>query len=253
MKKNSLFSMVLAALFLTFFVSCKKDEIDLKRIPADLANTKIYRYYGNMFTDTLTLMGTVNYNKFGDPVSIIKPPQFVGTGNPNYTFWYDKKGRLSDFIGLYSGGIGFEGWRHYYYDKNDRIVRDSAYIFGSMVDGKPNVAASYASTYEYDAFDRVIRTTLVDRFGHSPLVQDFVYDERGNLDGSTTNYDNNFNPHLLNKVWQFIELDYSINNVISGPIQYNNKRLPIDMAIYEYNPYFLGQITGSRVKIEYSK
>jgi hypothetical protein len=206
-----------------------------------------------MFTDTLTLMGTVNYNKFGDPVSIIKPPQFVGTGNPNTFFWYDKKGRLSDFIGFYSSGTGFESWRHYYFDKQDRIVRDSVYIFGSMVDGKPDNAAAYASTYEYDDLDRIIKTTLVDRWGNNPLVWSFVYDGRGNLDGNTINYDNNYNPHLLNKVWQFIELDYSINNAINGPIQYNNRRFPVNMAIDEHNPYFLSQITGPHVKIEYSK
>jgi hypothetical protein len=252
MKKSYLLSIALSALFLTFFSGCKKNEIDLKRIPLDLTNTKILRYYGDLFTDTLTLMGTVNYNKFGDPISITKPTQFVGTGNPNAVFWYDNKRRLSDVIGLYNNG-GFEGWRHYYYDKKDRIVMDSAYVFGSMVNGKPNVPAAYSSSYEYDEWDRVIKLTMVDRFGHYLMSQDFVYDERGNLNGNTINYDNGLNPHLLNKVWQFIELNYSINNPIYGSIQYDNKRFPVDMTINEHNPYFLGQLAGAHVKVEYSK
>ncbi|MDH7462858.1 hypothetical protein QEG73_16305 [Chitinophagaceae bacterium 26-R-25] len=255
MKKSSLLCIALAALILTCFVGCKKNEICLKCIPPDLTDTKILRYYGDLYSDSIRLMGTVNYNKFGDPVSILKNGG-AGTGNPNCFFWYDNKRRLSDYIGFYNNNVGYEFWHRYYYDNKDRIVLDSMYVFGFMKDNKPNKIADRRITYKYDDMDRMSQLTVTESFGNYTWTQDFAYDERGNLQTfGPLQYDNKYNPHLLHKIWQFIEQDYSINNPVdaSRPITYNAKGFPTSYATRSGFPSFLGQIAGARVKIDYSK
>ena len=48
----------------------------------------------------------VHYNKLGDPDSVIF--ENISTGEPNLYFFYDKKNRLTDCIGLYGGGSNTE-------------------------------------------------------------------------------------------------------------------------------------------------
>jgi|GEM_PF-1260565 len=254
MKKSYPLSTALAVLFLTFFVSCKKNEICLKCIPPGMTSTKILRYYGDWYTDSLTLMGTITYNKLGDPVSILKSPHPV-EGNVDCIFWYDKKGRLSDYIGVYTDHENYEFWYHYYYDKSDRIAVDSIYIFGSMKNNKPNKMAERGTAYQYDDMGRIVKATERDWDGQHAWDQTFEYDERGNLKPYyTTQYDNNYNPLLLHKVWQFIARDYSVNNRVSQirPIQYNNKKFPVYYQADDEWSSFLAQPVGEYIRIDYS-
>jgi hypothetical protein len=247
--------MALAALFLTFFAGCKKNEICLQCIPPGLTDTKILRYYGDLYSDSMRLLGTINYNKFGDPVSILKNGG-AGTGNANCYFWYDNKRRVTDYIGFYNDNVSYEFWHHYYYDNKDRIVRDSMYVFGFMNNNKPNKWADRSIAYQYDDFDRMIHFTVTEAYGNFSWSQDLVYDQGGNLQTyGPWQYDDKYNPHLLHKIWQFIEQDYSINNPVDGgrPIQYNDKGFPTYYATRSGFGIFLGQIAGAHVKIEYSK
>jgi hypothetical protein len=41
-------------------------------------------------------------------------------------------------------------------------------------------------------------------------------------------YDNKINPRRTNKIWMFVDKDYSANNPIPGPTAYNELGLPLN-------------------------
>ena len=70
----------------------------------------------------------------------------------------------------------------------------------------------------------------------------WTYDANGNrnLTDHTLTYDDKINPYLTNKVWQFLNLDYSVNNPVrtdsSYTNVYNELGLPVDLqAIVDYD------------------
>ena len=83
-------------------------------------------------------------------------------------------------------------------------------------------------------------------------VRLFNYDASGNMVGYNV-YDNKINIHRTNKIWMFIDRDYSINNphspyVAYSPGTYNSFGLPVQI---NYLPNFLGMTLYPGVEVKY--
>jgi len=195
----------------------------------------------------------ISYNSRQDPV--VMEPTFVGTGSPRRVFYYDNRGRLTTFAGIYDNGV-FETWHNYIYDKRSRITGDSSYIFGWIADPGTALERRYAQLF-YDTFDRVVmevRTSSAAGYPGPDTVR-YKYDIRGNLDGDFVAYDDKANPYLTNRIWRFLARDYSVNNSVTEglrPTAYNDHGMPI---LYEGGTWagiaFWG-VYGSEITIQYN-
>jgi hypothetical protein len=192
------------------------------------------------------VVANFSYNQKGNPVLVTR--NNPGTGNPHLRFYYDNKGRLSAYVGSYSLGpnAGYEFYSQYYYDNNNRIVSDSSYGLGDIINDVPQpqpptqpTLRSWAN-YEYDAYNRVKK---IDRFimlNSMPFLafsDEYFYNEDGNLsrhryltfqgyqESLIGPYDNKTNMNLTNKIWMFVERNYSRNNV-KPAVAYNKSKLP---------------------------
>lgn len=179
------------------------------------------------------------YNSSGDPASVTRNAG-SHTGYPNYSFKYDQKKRLTDFIGVYEGNVNAEFWHKYFYDNNDNIVMDSTYIFPRISNGFPENAFDKRLTfYVYDNSGRIIKDSTVSQSG-SPVVQTYAYDANGNKIGKT--YDGNSNINRTNAIWMFLNRDYSTNNPFNADA-YNTSGLPSSFNLSEENGFgFLGNV-----------
>src|SRR5882724_8435737 len=191
-----------------------------------------FGYTGLFGTDTVTF----TYNSAGDPVTGIRV--HPGTGNPNFFFRYDQRGRFTDLIGGFGQTTfdrGVESWDRYFYDGRGRIVKDSAYFFPGIVNGNPTIDSRLLTsveinTYEYDTKNRVSEQTVVFSPGFS-LVNSYSYNADGNLAGHY--YDDKINYHRTNRVWMFIDRDYSVNNPVIATYEYNDFGLPTRIVPFE--------------------
>ena len=220
MKKNWYYLLVtITGISLSILSGCKKN------LDPDLLsyNIKQFSYAGSplgvgrLVSDTMRF----TYNSSGDPVTAIRTA--VSTGYPNFFFKYDQHGRFTDLIGGYGHTINdpIESWTRYFYDNLNRIVRDSFYSFPLIVNGRPTLgeySGFINSTYTYDSKDRIISTT------RGLFTTTYAYDGQGNLVG--TAYDNKINIHRTNKIWMFIDKDYSVNNPVTASYVYNSVGLP---------------------------
>ncbi len=220
----------IATMFSALLFSCKKNEIPSP--PAACSDScRIESIYGDPddFNYVFNLVGRFSYNDLGDPVFFRKQQQ--GTGNPDYSFWYDSLHRLTDFIKQYRNG-DFETWHRYKYDAWNRVVVDSVFVLGRNVNGQPKKSFGRGVTYlEYDAAGRVINEYTKDKKGNPAGGVGYSYNAQGNRTDRSV-YDNKMNIHRLNRVWQFIDRDYSMNN-------------PIDMLDYQYNDRGLPAVINS--------
>ncbi|MEO6314611.1 MAG: hypothetical protein ABIU63_17605 [Chitinophagaceae bacterium] len=188
-----------------------------------------------------------SYNGYNDPVSVTGPLGLVngGTGNPDLVFKYDNKNRLIEFAGLYANG-GYEYLHHYKYEQN-RIIIDTVSYFGTYGGAlPPDVAYSYL---RYDNLNRVVQDSFVSTRGHSaPLVINYGYDGAGNrVNGGV--YDSKLNPHRTNRIWMFIDRDYSVNNPFFFTAgTYNNSGLPLHVDL---NASFLWSYYNGPTDISY--
>jgi hypothetical protein len=236
--KNFFHSAVVAVTLFSFLLfSCQKEvnttaesEIAGKVKPGD-------KEYNKCEIESITVLDPIfswrsaafEYNQHGDPTHIT--PDFVGTGNPKQEFRYDKKQRLTDYIGRYDGQ-GFEFWHKYGYDEKDRIIRDTQYVFGFYGAEPSGAILTYYIDYTYDNKNRISQLSLFDvRAPGPPFVQTYTYDVNGNLAGET--YDDKVNIRRTNKIWMFIDRDYSVNNPINADV-YNFFDLPT--AFNSLNP-----------------
>jgi hypothetical protein len=198
--------------------------------------------YANPFSSSDTV--TFTYNSVGNPVSAIRI--HTNTGAPNSLFRYDQKNRLTDMINSYGTEISspVESWTRYFRDATGRINRDSVYSFPTIVDGNPTTGefgSASMSAYEYDSKDRIIKVTR-SRSGITLLVWNYAYDANGNLKGNA--YDDKVNFHQTNKVWMFIDRDYSVNNPATANYTYNGFGLPTHIDVTAGPMFFLG-VPGS--------
>ncbi|MFT3934821.1 MAG: hypothetical protein QM726_14445 [Chitinophagaceae bacterium] len=151
------------------------------------------------------------YNKMGDPDSVIN--QIASTGWPDLYFKYDNKNRLVEYYSQYKNGL-VENTHRYVY-KGDIIIRDTVI---SEHTGSPFISCSYLI---YDKQGRIIiDSQVMVKSAIQPIrlsTKKYFYDVGGNLlneFGSAFKYDNRLNPRLTNKIWMFIDRNYSINNPI---------------------------------------
>jgi hypothetical protein len=233
MKKILLLLVILAALF----TSCQKsDEYYLNsdssknnylkgasltnRPLAEIKECSIVQISYPVGIDNDVLQFT--YNSSGDPVSITRTLG-AHTGYPNYVFKYDDKKRLTDFVGVYNNN-GAEFWHRYFYDSRGNIILDSGYIFPRISNGFPENAFTRQLTYySYDNKQRIIKDSTVFSNAIPPVVKTYTYDSDGNKNG--TNYDDKININRTNKIWMFLNKDYSVNNPYNA-IGYNPTGLP---------------------------
>lgn len=208
----------------------------------------------------------ITYNNKGNPVSMIRT--VTGTSTPNFFFRYDKRNRVTDVIGIYDDGVGFETWHRLYYDHRDRIIRDTTYDFGIVgetpqpIPGRDLIARNI-STFEYDAHNRIIRST--DTYGGSPdmiTTTRYIYNSAGNLGLIVTsrgdavdsfafnNYDNKMNMHLTHPIWQYLDRDYSLNNSFTAA-SYNSRGLPVLLDVGKNYGMFAQVYFYERLEIVY--
>jgi hypothetical protein len=233
MKKNTFFTkMVGITIMMMISSGCQKvmDYIQLHPT-TELPGCQIRQFsvllkYGG--TDTLKF----TYNSWGDPVSILRTAH--GTGAPNFFFHYDKQHRLTESIGAYGNTVfekPIESWNKYFYDASGQITKDSLYSFPDVVDGHPvrgqfSTISSYL--FGYDTKGRILTVQWDLENGTISSVSTYNYDAKGNLAG-TYAYDDKMNFRRTNKIWMFLDRNYSVNNPVAAKYKYNGFGLPVQI------------------------
>ena len=137
------------------------------------------------------------------------------------------------------------------------ITTDTVYVCGSNEEPEPlTYYAKRIDRYEYDYSGRIIKK-IVDQVSpdYPPVEHNFLYDSNGNLiTQQGLVYDNYTNIHLLHPIWQFLDLDYNMNNPIQATA-YNNFRLPLkfdhEIPMNEGPRYFFLTRSLDKSVIEY--
>jgi len=180
-------------------------------------------------------------------------------------FFYDKKNRLTDCIGLYSGGSDSEKnvfeWHKYIYDSKNRIVGDTTYGFliyksGSLTPIPPvdddEIEFYSLSHYTLDSKDRIIKRTRTRYPDMRIDSANYTYGQDGNLIVPNLHYDNNISFLRTHTIWMLLSFDYSVNNPFIAS-EYNSKGLPTNFGpnTPQYGNQFL-YTTLKNMTIEYS-
>jgi len=177
------------------------------------------------------------YNSNNDPISI--ETDRVGSGYPNVIFRYDAKHRLSDIIwvfGTYDDpGSLFDFWTRITYDAHNRAVSAKYYFEGDYGQDPSNYTDVFDLSYQYDSHGRIVSDLL-------------KYNSDGDLIGPDV-YDDKVNIHKTNKVWMFLDEDYSVHNPFIAT-SYNSFQLPKHVEFSELHhflqlPYFSADIQYS--------
>lgn len=244
---KKMFARIAVALLLVSFIACHKfvdiDDLWHKHNP-DCRIEEI-AYQPGFGPDTT--YATFSYNHKGQPTGINF--SFISTGRPNVLFRYNNKGWLTDYIAPYDNGH-YEYWAHYTHDANGRIIADSSHTFGTFPNEQPQSDGMIrASTvYEYDGYDRIKKVTKT--YSSHTEAFEYLYNVVGNLEiknryiegyfaGSDTfHYDNKVNILRTNRIWMFIDRDYSKNNRQVAE-RYNKSGLP--------TRYRISAATGFRI------
>ena len=163
------------------------------------------------------------YNNAGNPISITRALG-AHTGYPNFIFKYDDKDRMSELIGTYDNTTVAEFWHKYFYNNKNQIILDSAYIFPRIENGFPqNSYIQQATFFTYDNRDRIIKDSTSFSNSISASVHTYSYDASGNKTGPV--YDDQINISRTNKIWMFLNRDYSVNNPFKAD-SYSPEGLP---------------------------
>lgn len=168
------------------------------------------------------------YNKWNNPDSVIFTS--VGTGRPNYLFFYNKKKEIREIKESYRNG-DYEMWHRLGVNNKGQIIVDTIYIFGHLdADPEPsNFWNKRIEKFEYDSYGRISKMSREFVVPYYPGSSSTVsYTTEGNLiiPFVIPEYDNYRNPLTLHPLWQFIQKDYSVNNPMAA-VSYNSYRLPL--------------------------
>ncbi|NML41419.1 hypothetical protein HHL17_29775 [Chitinophaga sp. G-6-1-13] len=248
MKKNPcglLYCALIAAMLLT---ACLKPGGAIVVPGQPTTRITLLKEVDPLYADSFRLY----YNSQGNPTRII--PTMVATGRSMWLFRYDNQQRLNARIGSYLSLSTFEMAYRYVHDATGRIIRDTAFAFGTFDTTATPVGISgqqlRTTTYQYDSLNRIVHTVTTDLTVHPPTFRttvDYSYNSSGNAwkiqsileeitsmgiptDTTITYpvYDNKTNFHRLHPLWQFIDRDYSRNN--SGSVSsYNSNGLPTEL------------------------
>ncbi|UPK71296.1 hypothetical protein [Chitinophaga filiformis] len=223
--------------------SCGKHDIT-PNCEAPLCQIQQLEGYDVVLQQTHT--NTIEYNAAGNPVLRLRSN--VGTGSENESYRYDSHNRLTDQITHYNTkeeyGDLFWEWHRFKYDNQNRIYMDSVYNIGIIGDNPlphpTGVGLINITYFEYDYKGRVIKETSYFDDGRLWYTKAYVYNNKQNLVEKGTTYGNSgytdtthYGPHdnkvnylRTNKVWQFLNRDYSENNPIAA-LTYNKYGLPL--------------------------
>lgn len=214
---------IIACLFVPLS-GCEKVMEYLQQNPdADIKYCNITKFIENSGPSGART-ATFTYNAFGNPTSVTVTN--VGTGNPNRVFKYDSYQRLVEYRGEYTNG-NYEYWYRYAYTPaSNRIISDTVYIFGPLGPEPTTFFDRRITNYTYDGGGRIIQTSTVSTvFPGPPTVANYTYDPMGNLVRPGIIYDAKINLHRTNRVWMFLDRDYSLNNPLTADA-YNANGLP---------------------------
>ncbi|HYE56482.1 MAG TPA: hypothetical protein VD996_16650 [Chitinophagaceae bacterium] len=231
---RTLLPVVLMACLCIVFSACEKVLEYLDENPtADIKYCNITKFTENSGPSG-SRIATFTYNVWGNPTKITVTN--VGTGNPNRIFKYDSYNRLKEYRGEYTNG-NYEYWYRYDYDPtNNRIVSDTVYIFGAITPEPTTYFDRRVTHYTYDAQGRITQTSTVSTvFPGPPVVQNYTYDAAGNKVVPGITYDSKVNLHRTNKVWMFLDRDYSLNNPLTAD-SYNLHGLPLSITLPAESP-----------------
>ena len=210
-----------ALICVVIFSACNKvRDVSFKRF-CNIEMMSGYTYY-----DT-AVPRYFYYNEWGNPTRVAFD-ESPGTGTPFYDFFYDNNQRLVRFEEFSTHNFTYNG--------EGLIVVDT--IFSGYAGGD----FRFEEKFFYDGQKRIIKTiSKLYRAAESPdappdnnpdvgveHVTDYVYDVDGNLVRPGVTYDRKTNPRRTNKVWMFIDRDYSVNNPQPGPTRYNALGLPLN-------------------------
>lgn len=231
MKKLKPFLAVIVIACLLFpLAACEKVMEYLEENPdSDIKYCNIKKFTENSGPAAGPRVADFTYNAFGNPVKVIV--NNVGTGNPNRFFKYDSHQRLKEYRGEYTNG-NYEFWYRYAYaPASNRIITDTVYIFGPIAPEPTTFFDRRVTHYTYDAGGRIIQTSTVSTvFPGPPVVSTYTYDAMGNLVRPGITYDTKINLHRTNRVWMFLDRDYSVNNPLTADT-YNSNGLPTSITL----------------------
>lgn len=216
------------ALALVAFTSCSKlGEYVKDHLDGDDKTYRIEKWERDTsIADNYTGTEAVfSYNKNNDPISVIFNASATGSNSTQWKFIYDKHNRLSECYMYYNNNIYFN-WSKYQYNNKGQIISDSTFeggIVGSYPE--PELFFYYLHDYTYDSKGRIVKIVQYEP-GSPPMESYFNYEGNGNLVRRGYVYDNKMNFMRTNKVWMFINRDYSVNNAIPAT-SYNSAHLPL--------------------------
>lgn len=206
--------------------------------------------------------GTFSYNTLGQPISILFQ-RWCGTGSRSsrYLFRYDAQHRLTDFIAACENDFADE-WHVFKYNNKELIVQDSTYIWVFMEgNSHPSETAEFrhSTIFTYDVTDRMTRAIHYfeepDEEGNTTIYTDtanYTYNNDGNLVRPGANYDDKINICRTNKIWMFLNRDYSRNNYMPA-LSYTGKGLPLAFPVsYANFPFSYTESDTGTVKFEYN-
>jgi len=208
-----------------------------------------------------------NYNSRGDLESIITDK--LNTGNPNVFFIYDNHHRTSQVLFSFTATPSTPGliwaWEKFGYNAANQIVKDTTYGFGEIRnDGTISPSFSFVSNavLQYDGNDRVIASKDSAWSNGSFINTDYYsykYNGQGNLEYTARQYrsmqswgealyndtfrlgtyDSKIHIRRTNKMWMFLDRNYSVNNPFNA-VSYNSYKLP---TLFDSRQYLQGLIT----------
>jgi len=202
-------------------------------------NCKIIEFTSNISAQGNGIVHHFKYDlSTGNPIEVTS--NSVGTGNPNLSFRFDKKGRLIEYRGDYTNGL-YE-FKHTYGYSGENITTDT--VFFPIGSGRI-FTYSYLS---YDKYGRVIKDSSVTRRQGSVEITDkkvhrFSYDLDGNLILEGVHYDNRVSILRTNKIWMFLSRNYSISNPFYAD-QYNLKDFPTHLTQTKSFNFLYGMFGG---------
>jgi hypothetical protein len=183
---------------------------------------------GEDYTGTV---GYFTYDNHNNPLTVFFNNTTTGENGTHFTFMYDNQKRLSRCYMHYDINYKEYAWYNkYIYGSNGKIVADTTWLERTEQDPEieptPETDSYSLSFYTYDAQGRIIKFERFDEGAQVPYIsQTYSYDANGNMVRPGFTYDNKVNFMRTNKVWQFINRDYSKNNPIPA-VSYNNAKLP---------------------------
>lgn len=236
-------------LFLTavalFFTSCRKvyeyihDHPGAQEVPCKPTQLRFNGYYSHQ-PDTVD----ITYNDKGDPTDMVQRAQIYSASENTDRHWrYDRSGRLTLYFINFSlppgAGplIGALFWHKYGYPRKN-FVTDTLIQYAQ---GFPPNYKDWGGTitgYGLDEKGKIIKVYSVSDDPHQPpqLVQEMTYDAHGNLPlppDTTLAYDDQVNIFRTSYFFQFVQNDFSRNNMIEAGITpihafaYNEFGLPV--------------------------